>query len=205
MKRIRSFTTLATAALIFSGSLAGCSAGPDVVEYHANYPIYGSSADLVNAADLIVRGAPIKSRVEKMYPDVSTEGDPVRNPQAGLRDEEVRRARESQAVVVTVTTVRVAEVIKGAVAVGDVVQVSQLGGELDGVRYADSGTTLLPSDAKASYVLFLAAYGAGKPHDLLNPGQAMYLLSDGGALKPVRAENSLGISSLAGLRSTVAG
>jgi hypothetical protein len=196
---------LAAAAFIFGGSLAGCSAGPDDVEYHANYPVYRSSAELIDAADLIVRGTPINSRVEKMYPDVSTDSDPMRNPQAGLSDEEVRQARESQAVVVTVTTVKVAEAIKGAAAVGDVVQVSQLGGVLDGVRYADSGTTLLPTNARASYVLFLAAYGAGKPHDLLNPGQAMYLVGDGGALKPVRVEHSVGISTLAGLRSAVAG
>ncbi len=185
MRCTRSIAAVAALGTLVLSVLSGCSGGePDVVTHRADYPAYGSRDELIKSADLVVRGNVVSSRVEELRPEVSTEGDPLTNPQAGLSPEEANEVRESPAVV-TVTTVRVAEVIKGDATVGDVIDVSQLGGEKAGVRYRDEGTTLPPSDTKSDYVLFLAAFGDGKPYDLLNPRQAMYKVAAGGALQPV--------------------
>jgi hypothetical protein len=197
--------TLVLAAPVLSacGSDGSTAAQPadEVVRYEADYPTYASSAELVGATDVIVRGTVLSSRVEELFPEVVTEGDPVANPQAGLSPLE---AAAVQSVVVTVSTVQVTEVIKGDVTVGDTVEVSQLGGQLAGVRYVDQGTTLLPQAGGTEYVLLLAAHGAGAPLDLVNPAQALFRVAGGSTLEQVRGEQPLGLESVEGLKAEVA-
>ena len=195
----------AVLAALATGVLSGCAATPaaeDVV-YHANYPAYGSSTELIKKADLVIRGTAVSSRPDEMFPDIPADQDPLTNPQAGLTDEEIKAFRAENGVVTTVATVRVDEVLKGDVAVGDLVEVSQLGGVKDGVKYRDETTTLLEADAKSGYVLFLSTYGAGKPSSLLNPQQAVYTVSAGGTLRPVAA-GAPAISTVSELKSDVA-
>lgn len=145
---------------------AGCA----TPEPQADYPAYASSADLIDKADLVVRGAALKSRPGTLLPDAATGTDPRENPQAGLPSAEVDAAREAGAVDVTITTVRVDEVFKGTGAPGDLIEVSRLAREKE-------------LDPESGYVLFLASYGPGVPHSLLNP-DAVYVVADGGALTP---------------------
>jgi hypothetical protein len=182
----RHVATWGLTALLSLAAVGGCANGPaggkeTVHQISADYPVYDSSADILETADLVIRGAVVSSRVEKLYPELSTSTDPVTNPQAGLSDEEVRTWREDSAVVVTVATVRVAEVIKGAAAPGDLVEVSQLGGLLDGVRHTEEHTRILPAGG-GDFVLLLAAHGKDRPYDLLNPEQAMYEVRSAGSL-----------------------
>ncbi|MFJ4538579.1 hypothetical protein ACIP39_21865 [Streptomyces tibetensis] len=178
-------------------ALVGCSAdtgkgeperakSSDTVVYEADYPAYDSLDDIVGTADLIVRGTVVDSRVTESKPEVSTEGDPLTNPQAGLSAEE---AAETDPVVITVSTVKVAEVLSGPgkVAVGDTVEVSQLGGTLDGVAFEEQSTTTLSKDG-TEYVLMLADHGEAAPYDLLNPEQALYTVEGEEQVEPVAEE-----------------
>jgi hypothetical protein len=158
---------LSAAAVLGVLALTGCSAPAP----QGDYPAYSSSAELIDKADLVVRGVALRSRTGKLLPDAPTGTDPLLNPQAGLPTAEADAAREAGAVDVTITTVRVDEVFKGTGAPGDLIEVSR-----------PTGEKALPA-AESGCVLFLAAYGPGIPHSLLNP-DALYLVADGGTLTP---------------------
>jgi hypothetical protein len=197
---------LGATAIAFA-MLSGCAGKsgdqPETVGYHAAYPAFATSQELLDSADLVVKGVTVKSRVEKLYPEAGTGTDPQTNPQAGLSPEEISAARADSAVVVTISTVRVQETVKGKVAAGDTIEVSQLGGTLSGVRYQNAETTLLAADG-TSYALFLAAH-FGKPYDLLNPEQALYVVSADGKLSPARGAGAEGVTDLDTLRSAATG
>ena len=169
-------------------ALAGCSSAPEVVTSYADYPSYGTPQEIVDAADVVVRGEVTGARVKEDQPIVSTTGDPSLNPQAGLEE-----VTDVPGVVVTISTVRVEEVIKGDVAVGDVIEVAQLGGLYDGVRYVEASTVSLEEGGE-DYVLLLADHGPGVPYDLLHPVQAMYTV-DSGDLDPV-ADNEVAVDTV---------
>lgn len=172
----------------------------EVVEYSADYPAYDTPQAAAEAADVIVQGIPIDFRVTKLWPEVSGDKNPATNPQAGLP---AVAPDNAQAVVVTVTRMRVTAVIKGAKHVDEVVEVSQLGGTVDGISYVDSDTTLISAEPRASYVLMLAEHDPGKALDLLNPEQAMYVES-GGKLLDSKHRSPAGFSTVEQLRSAVA-
>jgi hypothetical protein len=191
-----------------AAALAGCGSHPaketgDVAEYAADYPVYDTAKEIIGTADLIVRGTAIAARVERLYPDVSTNPDPLVNPQAGLSPEELAKWREDAAVVVTVSTVQVTEVLKGSVHAGDQVEVSQLGGTFDGVTYSEQHTTILPSDG-SQFVLLLADHGAGRPFDLLNPEQALYEADGNAPLEAVGEDAPLDNETTAEVKAEVA-
>jgi hypothetical protein len=83
--------------------------------------------------------------------------------------------------------------------------VSQLGGELNGVRYADAETTLLSTRGNQEYVLLLADHGKDLPYDLLNPEQAMYTVSATNTLVPVSGAKPLAAGSVDELKAMAAG
>jgi hypothetical protein len=207
MKTFRINALIVSAALT-GAALTGCATTstekPTVVTYHAAYPAFATGADLLKAADLVIRGTALTSRMAKLYPDAASGIDPLTNPQAGVQPEEVAQAREESAVVVTISTVRVDETIKGAAGVGDTIEVSQLGGSLDGVRYESADTTILSPGNGVGYLLFLAAHDRGKPYDLLNPEQAMYIVGADGSLTPAHGNGSRGIRDMWTLRSAAA-
>ncbi|GCE77642.1 hypothetical protein [Cellulomonas biazotea] len=179
-------TAAAALAVVAGAALAACaptssgSASAEVVEYVADYPSYESEAALVQASDVVVRGIVIATRVEQLLPEVSTGGDPVSNPQAGL---DPAAAAQVLPVVVTVATVEVEQVLKGDVAVGSQVEVSQLGGRHGGKVYVDEETVPLQVGG-TDYVLLLADHGADVPLDLVNPQQALYTVSPTAGLQP---------------------
>ena len=200
MRATRRAAVAAAAATLTGLTLVGCSSGsteasaPTVVQYFADYPAYGTQAELVGAADVVVRGTVVSSRVETQYPEVSTSTDPRSNPQAGL---DAAAAAQVAPVVVTVSTVSVEEVLKGSVAVGDLVEVSQLGGKVGRVTYVAEGTVPLKT-GPTDYVLLLADHGTGVPLDLVNPEQAMYTVSPSTGLQPVTSAPGLAVASSLG-------
>lgn len=159
------------------GLVSGCSAAP--VEVMADYPAYGSLGEVGQVSDVIVSGTVLKSRSENLYPDVSDSEDPLANPQAGIPSDELE---DFPPVIITVSTVEVSEVFKGEVRIGDIIEVSQLGGSVDGKSVVERDTTLVDS-LDDSIVLFLAAH-PNAPYDLVNPEQGLLIL-DGDQLKPV--------------------
>lgn len=189
--------------------VAGCSSTPkeSVVQYHASYPHFRTSGELADRADLIVRGTPIASRVEELFMDESAGDNAAENPQLGVPQDEAEEARRESSVVVTISTMKVEEVVKGDVAVNETVEVLQLGGKLNNVVYKNDETTLVSPGG--DYVMFLAAHGAGKPLDLLNPQQALYVTeNDGDTLSPAdkhdeAATADLNIDNVAAIKQEV--
>ncbi|MCQ6553905.1 hypothetical protein NPS70_11960 [Streptomyces sp. C10-9-1] len=210
MIKLRRLTAGGCAVLVALAA-SGCSAGdpaetetgsgkPGVVAYEADYPAFDSLDAVVKEADTIVKGTVVGSKVEELMPEVSTGGDPLTNPQAGLSEEE---AREVEPVVITVSTVKVSEVLAGDVKAGDTVEVSQLGGTLDGTTYREEHTTTLAEDG-TQYLLMLADHGDSSPYDLLNPEQALYTVGTDGTVQPA-ADGGFGeAGTIAGLKDRAA-
>jgi hypothetical protein len=87
-------------------------------------------------------------------------------------------------MVVTIVRLTVIDVFKGAVAVGDEIEISQVGGRYRGVDYVDPGTTLLEIGQPGGYVLLLRR-GPDDLYYLPNPQQAMFTVSGEGDLAGV--------------------
>lgn len=128
-------------------------------EIKADYPFYQSTDELVDRADLIVVGETISSgKVTKLNVNANKES---------------REDNEDKLTPYTTLEVRVVQVIKGDISVGETITVKQLGDinrrpearlkEIDG--YLKEGT---------QYVMFLKGYkeiGLDVPYSLLNPDQ----------------------------------
>ncbi|AKN73848.1 hypothetical protein QR97_32645 [Streptomyces sp. PBH53] len=184
-------------AMLAAFAAVGCSADgstngadspatSDTVTYHADYPAYASLDDVIKKSDAVVEGTVVGSRVQKVLPDAPAGDDPATNPQAGLSPaeaKEARKAAEANPVIVTVSKVKVTRTLAGKVAVGDTIEVSQLGGTYKGVSYKETDTTMLAKGG-SKYVLMLAAHGKS-PYDLLNPEQALYTVKADGTVKAV--------------------
>lgn len=131
--RLATITTAAATgiAVVF---LAGCSAPSagesasgesEAVFMSADYPAYDTLEDAAEEAALIVTGEYVSSETELLYPTLEEGDDPESNPQQGVAEEDIDL--DELAVVTTVSQLRVTEVIKGDVQVGDIIEVSQLG------------------------------------------------------------------------------
>ena len=156
----------------------------------ADYPRYADAAELVARADVVVRGTATSSRDYDSYPLPASGSDPAVDPQAGVPPEEVAAIPP---IPSTALTVRVTEVVKGDVEVGEVLEVNQ----------AQCTTRPLPTGPATDYVLALSAYGPGIPLSQLNDEQAAWQVADDGALVPVSPRNDLGVDTVAELRALV--
>lgn len=196
--RARRHLTLTVTALGAVVALGGCSAAgaptastPQTVVYEADYPEYDSFAQAVNAASTIVTGTIVGSRTVEIYPDASTDTNPLTNPQAGVPAAE---AAQIPAIVTTVFDVKVGSVIEGVVAVGDVIQVSQLGGTVRDVHYVEKSSPELSRGRP--YAFLLADHGKNVPFDLINPAQGTYTV-EGDTYVPTSERGFKGASRLA--------
>ncbi|MFF8956827.1 hypothetical protein [Streptomyces sp. NPDC014894] len=212
-------TTLALSAVLVAAlGAAGCSGdsgkdgdkdrsrsgaekagGSKVVSYHADYPEYGSLDAIAGEADLVVTGQVVASRSELLKPAAPAGKDPAANPRAGAP---AAAPGETDPLVVTVSTVKVAKSIAGGVKAGDTIEVSQLGGTYKGVTYKEESTKHLAKGG-GQYALMLASHGKGAPYDLLNPGQAMYTVGKGSAVQPVTGEGFADVGTVDKLAKTV--
>ena len=148
-------------------ALAACSS-PPLPPPEGDYYVYGSAEELVSASDLIVHGIVVHTQVQQTEaPATSPATSPARV--TGPR------------TVVTIVRLTVIDVFKGAVAVGDEIEISQVGGRYRGVDYVDPGTTLLEIGQPGGYVLLLRR-GPDDVHYLPNPQQAMFTVSGEGDL-----------------------
>jgi hypothetical protein len=131
--------------------------------FHGDYPYYPKVADIVNAADAIIVGDVIKAReVKQLMVDV-TPNKP-----------------EKETIPYTLATVKVTEVIKGTVKIGDEIVIKQLGDyknkpeqtlyEMDG--YLKENSTEL---------MFLCEYD-NSPYSPVNPAQGIVSVKSDGSL-----------------------
>lgn len=195
---LRPTIAAATAGLVAVLALVGCSsAEQDEVVYHSSYPAYASATELADAASLVVVGEVLSSAVREI--DVAApadpSGDPELDPAAGATDGDA----PSSVLVFTVHQVRVDQVLEGDAAVGDVIEVSQLGGKLKGREHREEGATLLKP--KKSYALYLQTYENGDPASLLNATQSAYERGPQAKFSPVDPENPIGPAVVADLKA----
>lgn len=208
--RTRLETALAATAAVAALTVAGCSApdvdgsaagGDDSVTLSADYPVYDSLEAAGDEADSVVRGVYISSEVDLLYPMVDAGGDAETNPQDGV--DVSQEDLDEMAVVITVSRVEVTEVLKGDLQVGDVIEVSQLGGRYDDVQYDEESTTLLEQVAATEVVVLLNDTGAGR-FDLINPAQGLFEV-EGDSVTAVEPDSGLGdVATLDAIRELVA-
>ncbi|MFC8297848.1 hypothetical protein [Micromonospora orduensis] len=170
----------AAGALLLAAAAAACSANadhtdaaahPQSVLYRADYPSYATAGELYGRASVVVQGqVEATQRVVRLV-QAAPPGQVLPAPVDAERRE---------GMVVTVRTVKVSRVFKGAVKPGDVVQVKQLGGNLDGVTYTEEHG--VPLRENGQYTLFLETY-PDQPASLLNPVQAQYPVESGNGLR----------------------
>jgi hypothetical protein len=183
------------AAVAVALSATSCSAGPGgpsekpaaagEVVYHPDYPFYRSQKDMFAKAALVIEGKVTdQARTESMTPTAPDDPtDPRQNPQAGAPAAAAAAAPAEEPMVITVRTVEVVRVFKGAVRVGDTIEVKELGGRLNGVTYREEEAT--PLQQEKTYALFLETY-PDAPASLLSSRQGKYLAgaSDGYSAMP---------------------
>jgi hypothetical protein len=142
-----------------------------VVYFSADYPSYPTLDAAVAAADNIVQADYVSSWGELVYPDVSDSGSAIENPQAGIHVSEDER--ELMAVPVTVSSLRVVTSLKGDIAAGTVIHVSQLGGMSRGVTYVEKRTILFRDAASSTGLLLFINAHDGLGMDLISPDQGL--------------------------------
>lgn len=109
------------------------------MEVYADYPVYASVSDSVSASDIIITGVPLNSREVIEYPRIDFEtGTEESNPQRGLTWENIDI--EAMSVPHIVTEFQVTDSIKGDVLPGTVINVTQVGGTVDGIKIREKNT-----------------------------------------------------------------
>lgn len=145
---------VSVAAIIGTAALvAGCSAASEQPSETAvmvgDYPAYESVEALQSGANLVVEAELGEGRNDVLLPDYSSD-DPNLNPYAGTG---VTPGPDEGAIPITVYPATITAVHEGQAEVGDVIEVQQMGGMLDGISYKEHGVSSLPEDA--SVLLFL--------------------------------------------------
>lgn len=194
---LRSTISAAAAGVVAVLAIAGCSpAAQDEVVYHSSYPVYASASELTEAASLVIVGEVLSSDVREI--DVAATDavdDPELDPASGAGAD----APASSTFVFTVHQVRVDQVLVGDAAVGDVVEVSQLGGQLKGRQHREEGAVILKP--KKAYALYLQTYESGNPASLLNATQAAYERGPQAKFEAVDPANPIGPAVVADLKA----
>ena len=127
---------------------------------HGDYPYYPNVESITSAADVIVVGEVVTARnVKKLMVDKTT------------------NKTNKEATPYTLSTVKVTNVIKGDVSIGDVITIKQLGDyknkpeatlhEMDGYLMKET-----------EQLMFLCEYD-GSPYSPVNPAQGMVEVKDG--------------------------
>lgn len=150
----------------------------------ASQPSYGDTAELLMKASVVIRGTAIGSRDHDMHPLPPAQTDPPPKVTA-----------EAPPNHATALQVRVREVIRGEVAVGEVLEVNQ----------GQCTARPLPVGPDTDYVLVLESVLPGIPLNQLNDFQAAWQVSDQGDLVPVDPRNDLGVDSIDDLIAAPAG
>ncbi|MEU6795730.1 hypothetical protein ABZ907_28905 [Nonomuraea wenchangensis] len=175
---LRRFLAIAAAAVL----LSACSAEGHTIRYHADYPVYQTADELYQRATLVVEAhLGDTARVVQDRPrPVPPGADPRSDPRAGAPQGAAEPPQEP--IVTTVHQARVVKVFKGTAKPGDVIEVKELGGTVDGVTYEEAEGR--PLERNRKYVLFLETY-PDSPASLLSPEQGKYPVDAAGEPAPL--------------------
>ena len=179
----------ATAAVGLWLLLAGCgpAASLPAGQVMADYPSYESAEALSDAADLVVVGTVVGNREGTSLPLDDGGDDPELNPRAGVQGQIDDRERQASAIPVTVSTVRVDEVVVGTAETGGAIEVSQVRGE-PGSPMGDGPVLLFLSGEDATF-------------HIVGGAQGLWVEDDGAfrALAPDRTDLMLTVAEVATL------
>jgi hypothetical protein len=149
----------------------------EVVMFGADYPTYSSVEQLGAAADLVVEveltGETRTILIEPVAPE--DPNDPRQNPLAGAPPQDTN-APEAPPIVATAYEAVVTNVVEGSAAVGERIEIQELGGTYRGVEYVAEDST--PFQEDESYLVFLSAEQE-LPAQTLNPDEAKFIESGG--------------------------
>ncbi|MCL1880872.1 MAG: hypothetical protein FWF76_01690 [Oscillospiraceae bacterium] len=141
---------------------------------NSDYPIHDDISELIEDATLIVRVEVLNDGVPELRNTVTILPDPI--PEEMLEDFRrgflTRCMFEPRYCIYTVYQVRILENYKGNHQVGDVLEVLQRGGTLDGVRH--TSCSYISFSVGDDLVLFLLQEYVGGHTMLMTPWQAVY-------------------------------
>ena len=154
----------------------------EIINATVFFRIYDDVESLYSIASVVVSGTVIETTV-KWLDDTLDQSDPS-DEKANQGGERVHAEQ-----IYTVHQLKVENVYKGDLDRGEIIEVKQLGGELDNKLLVVESISYLEEDKE--YLLFLETYEE-LPASLLNPIQAMYEMKDEKIIS--HSENSLLIS-----------
>lgn len=133
----------------------------------ADYPNYGSSEDLIDKADTIIKGKIIDFK----YSEVNISEKPQSN------DEQLNPGGEidNSLMPYTIFTVEIKKTYKGNINKKEIIEIKEPGGIFGNTEYINEDSANLKKGK--NYVFFLETY-PDSPASLLNPIQASYEYDD---------------------------
>lgn len=183
MRRMRFIHVVLVVIIAFS--LSSCST---TVEIQGDARPY-DSAELVDAATLIVEGKVVDAQPTVLMPRFESSGDsPEENPYLGVPEHELREAIESaEGLPGTEVTFHIDLVHRGAAESGEEITIVQVGGEIDGISYVVEGEhELVPGD---TYLLFMRD-GFDDTFLILGGSAGTYRPSETGEFIPAQPETA---------------
>lgn len=172
----------AVGAALALTALAGCTTSTPPTYMEAFYPPIHGVTEVIERSDLAAAVEVLGSREDIVHPEVSFEGDPSTNPQAGLTEDDI----DQQGVPVTITDVRVIECLMGDCEAGETLSVQQMGGRMDGIEYIEVNSLLLEDATSDQLVLFLS--DSAGVYSLVHPTAGLQAL-DGDMLVAAESED----------------
>lgn len=161
--------------------LSACSTGSDAV---ADYPAWGSAAELGAAADTIIVGTVLDQRAEDIDTVIHSDSDdPELNPSAGLPDDGDRAGSDVRPFIVY--RIEVTEGFAGAAAPGDVLEMM--------VRDQATSEPEPRLEVGGHYLLFLSEAYLDFPRNMLNPDQAAYHAEPDGRYRSLAPESTIAL------------
>jgi len=159
---------LITVAVVAGAALSGCTSSAEPITYHPAYLDYPSVKDLQAGSTDVVQGIVVDSRSE--WIDVSSKPrdpeDPESNPNLGSESEQ-----PNSEFLYTVYSVKVTDVADGTAKPGDVLEVRQLGGTVEGDTATADGAAEVTNGNE--YVFFLVTMPDGMA-ELPNPALSVF-------------------------------
>jgi hypothetical protein len=141
---------------------------------HSDWRGYRNSDELFERATLVIRAEVIDDGRYEMRNINRSLPDPIPDDMLELLDKGILSFAmfEPHYVIMTIHQVKVLEIFKGDIKVGDIVDVRQRGGEMDGVRVISDD--IIPFTKGDNLVLFLSVSNRDGSAGLLTPWYSVY-------------------------------
>jgi hypothetical protein len=155
-------------ALVF---VSGCAKIPNKeVLIYTVYPAYNNIDEIIQSAELIMKGNIISSQVVMLDTTEPITEDQKNDPQMNPGGE-----TNSLSLPYTVYEVEIQQIYKGKVVEGNTIEFKQLGGTVGNIHYTEEDAMNI--EVGSTYILFLETY-SNSPASLINQVQGIYEYKD---------------------------